>query len=273
MALVPSGSFGTWSPVSDAALKILDSPFPQSVQDNFIRGAQILTEFKHPNAVIVNDIGFVGGIPYIEMEYLEGQTLREWLKAGEHVPLEKVVWFLGELCEVLGEFHKLGIVHRDIKPENIMIFTDPDSGRERVKLLDFGIAKMIHDESTLDHDTIAGTPNYMSPEQIRPGMRLGSEKHELDGRSDLYSTGVVLYQLLTGTLPFRGPMWAVMAAHLNSPPLSMKEANPKAEDSPPGRAGGLALPKEEARGQAPVCPRTRRGVPQSGRGVRSPDAR
>ena len=193
-----------------------------------VRGAQILSQFKHPNAVIVNDIGVVGDVPYIEMEYLEGQTLREWLKRGEQAPLDKVVWLLSELCEVLGQAHKLGIVHRDIKPENIMIFTDSESGRERVKLLDFGIATMIHD-SSWDDDTIVGTPAYMSPEQFRPHIRSGGEKRELDGRSDLYSTGVVLYQLLTGTLPFHGPIEALAAAHLNSPPLPMKEANPKAE--------------------------------------------
>jgi hypothetical protein len=169
------------------------------------------------------------------MEYLEGQTLREQLKPGEHVPLDNVVWLLRELCEVLDHAHKLGIVHRDIKPENIMIFTDPEHGRRMVKVLDFAIGEMIGDEGGSEQTGVAGffgTPAYMSPEQIRGGIERGGEKHELDGRSDLYSTGVVLYELLTGTLPFRGTTSALLAAHLNSPPLPMREANPKAEVPP-----------------------------------------
>jgi len=217
------------------ALKIIHSSIiarMPSVWERFRREAQTLTQLKHPNAVIVHDTGVAGTVHYIEMEYIEGQTLREWLRPGEHSPLDKVVWFLRELCEVLGQAHELGIVHRDIKPENIMIFTDPESGRERVKVLDFG---MIEDQGSPEQTGaggLMGTPAYMSPEQIRGSVERGGEKHEIDGRSDLYSTGVILYQLLTGTLPFRGPIWALAAAHLNHPPLPMKEANPKA-DVPP----------------------------------------
>ncbi len=214
------------------ALKIIHSYIMPSVWERFRQEVQILTELKHPNAVTIHDFGVVGYAPYIEMEYVEGQTLREWLKPGELTPLDKVVWLLRELCEVLGQAHELGIVHRDIKPENIMIFTDAENGRERVKVLDFG---MIADQGSLEQTGaggLKGTPAYMSPEQIRGSIERGDKKHEIDWRSDFYSTGVVLYQLLTGTLPFRGPLWAVAAAHLNNPPLPMKEANAKAEVLP-----------------------------------------
>ncbi len=245
VAWVRSGSFGTCAPASDAALKIIHPSIARmpSVRARFGRDARILTQLKHPNAVAVHDIGVVGNVHYIEMEYVEGQTLREWLKPGEHWPLDKVVWLLREVCEALGEAHKLGIIHRDIKPENIMIFTDPESGRERVKVLDFGGTKMIEDDS--EQAAVAGligTPAYMSPDQILAWgrsygiMQMGEnrvvEKHQLDERSDLYSTGVLLYQLLTGTLPFRGTKCALLAAHLNSPPLPMSEANPEAEVPP-----------------------------------------
>jgi serine/threonine protein kinase len=216
------------------ALKIMHSFIARvpGVWTRFLREAQTLTQPKHPNAVVVHDIGVVGNVHYIEMEYLEGQTLREWLGPGEHAPLDKVVWLLGELCEALGQAHKFGIVHSDIKPENIMIVTDPESGRERVKVLEFGVAKVLFEDQNPSNIVFAGligTPAYMSPEQIRESIKSGAEKHKLDRRSDLYSTGVVLYQLLTGTLPFRGTTWALLAAHLNKPPLPMKEANPKAE--------------------------------------------
>jgi serine/threonine protein kinase len=219
------------------ALKIIHPSIARmpSVRARFRREVQALTQLKHPNAVIVHDIGVAGSVCYIEMENLEGQTLRERLKPGECMPLDKVVWLLRELCEVLGHAHMLGIVHRDIKPENIMIFPDPESGRERVKVLDFAIGEMIEDEGGPEQTGVAGffgTPAYMSPEQIRGGIERGSEKHKLDGRSDLYSTGVVLYEVLTGTLPFRGTISALLAAHLKNPPLPMKEANPKAEVSP-----------------------------------------
>src|SRR5262249_986025 len=125
------------------------------------------------------------------------------------------------------------IVHRDLKPSNLMLLEGKQK-EIRLKVLDFGIAKMVEDESGAGL-TIAGglvgTPAYMSPEQIQEGDK-EHRTHEVDGRSDLYSTGVVLYQLLTGVLPFRGSGLAVLAAHLHDKVPAMRQANPRANVPP-----------------------------------------
>jgi eukaryotic-like serine/threonine-protein kinase len=152
-----------------------------------------------------------------------------------------------QLCAVLQEAHghideKTGapkpIIHRDLKPSNLMLI-DSKHQQEviRLKVLDFGIAKMIEDEGSTTEQTVTaagdmlGTPAYMSPEQIKGGFDK-EEKSTIDGRSDLYSTGVVIYHLLTGVRPFRGNSMAMIGAHLNLPPPSMKESNPDAKVPP-----------------------------------------
>jgi formylglycine-generating enzyme required for sulfatase activity len=158
------------------------------------------------------------------------------------MPLPWTVQILDQLCAVLQEAHGYvdeddhkakPIIHRDLKPSNLMLVQPKhESDPPKLKVLDFGIAKMVEDEGggeLTGAGDLVGTPAYMSPEQIRGGFERDGQKQELDGRSDIYSAGVVLYHFLTGTLPFRGSRMALLGAHLSNPPLPMKEANPKVE--------------------------------------------
>ena len=185
-------------------------------------GAEFLFRLEHPNAVAIYDTGIVGDLAYIEMEYIEGQTLRRRLKPGEPLPPRKVERLLRELCEVLDQAHKIGIVHRDIKPENIMIFTDPASGLEQTKVLDFGILKILADGP----GTIAGTPAYMAPEQIRGDFSV-RRRFRIDRLSDIYSVGVMFYEVLTGARPFAGAnVIEILSAHIQTPPPPFSEKAP-----------------------------------------------
>ncbi len=157
--------------------------------------------------------------------------------------LEWTTRLLDQLCSVLQEAHghvdkKSGkakpIIHRDLKPSNLMLAEDRPDG-QNLKVLDFGIAKMIHDEGSPEltgQGDFVGTPHYMSPEQIRGGVGKDGQG-EIDGRSDIYSVGVLLYQLLTGSLPFTGRTnMEVLVAHLHHTPAPMSDANPRAKIPP-----------------------------------------
>jgi eukaryotic-like serine/threonine-protein kinase len=191
------------------ALKVLRSSIAggSTYPERFFREARILARLKHPNAVIVYDTGMVGDLRYIELEYLEGKTLRERLTSGQPCPLPWVEWVLREVCLVLARAHDLGIVHLDLKPTNIIITSDPVSRQEQIKVLDFGIAMIIGGETAdatapaLRMDRAIGTPGYSSPEQFAIH---GDEvtRVPIDHRSDLYSLGVILYEMLTGARPF-----------------------------------------------------------------------
>ncbi|MFQ5638121.1 MAG: serine/threonine protein kinase [bacterium] len=154
----------------------------------FMREAQAAARLNHPNIVTVYELGEHADIVYIAMEYIDGETLRE-LITQQDLPILKAINFVIEICAGLSRAHKAGIVHRDLKPENIMI--DRDGW---VKILDFGLAKL-RDRSTLTKAGFTmGTPAYMSPEQVRG--------EALDERTDIFSTGVLLYELITGLHPF-----------------------------------------------------------------------
>ena len=215
------------------ALKLIKADVAEksSIRRRFDQEAKILAKLKHPNAVAVHDAGIVGEHAYIEMDYLQGQTLRHYLTPGQPLPLRRILFFLDELCKVLGQAHKLGIVHRDIKPENIMVLTDPETGEEQVKVLDFGIAKLIHElgaesvASTMHTEGPLGTAAYCSPEQL--GYDLDTEKRtEIDHRSDLYSTGVMLYEMLVGARPFSGKYTQLLIQHAKTPPPRFAEKKP-----------------------------------------------
>lgn len=174
------------------ALKIL----PQSLAadptftERFIREGRVLAKLNHPNIVTIHDFGESNGFFYLLMEYVSGVNLRQAMKAGRFTPAQALS-LIPEICEALQYAHTQGVLHRDVKPENILLDT-----AGRVKIADFGIAKLVteaHTEALTGSGTI-GTPHYMAPEQIeRPG--------EVDHRADIYSLGVVLYELLTGELP------------------------------------------------------------------------
>lgn len=161
-------------------------------RDGFIREARLAAQLTHPNIVTIFDVGISDNKPYIAMELLEGATLEELLKRHQKMSLGSAIEISCQLAEALAYAHKYGVVHRDIKPGNILVLRD----RKTVKLTDFGIAKIdekINQSGRLD-DKVLGTPEYMSPEQI-----LGQT---VDKRSDLYSSGVLMYKMLTGLTPF-----------------------------------------------------------------------
>jgi CHASE2 domain-containing sensor protein len=165
------------------------------VKDRFFREAQSAGRLNHPHIVAIYDAGEEHDLAYIAMEFLKGADLSRYASADALLPLPKVIDLMIQCAEALDYAHQQGVVHRDIKPGNIMY--DPDSGK--VKITDFGIAR-ITDASATRTGTVLGTPNYMSPEQA-----LGDK---VDGRSDLFSLGVVLYQLSTGHLPFEADSMA-----------------------------------------------------------------
>jgi serine/threonine-protein kinase len=232
-----------------SALKLIKAEIAQNDKGwrRFKREAQLMAKLQHPNAVAVYDFKRTIGMGYIEMEFVRGRSLDRIVqeKQGEPLPLEMVAPILDQLCSVLQEAHSYtdentgktkAIIHRDLKPSNLMI-VDRKPAEQNLKVLDFGIAKMIDEDvqgatEVTGAGDILGTPAYMSPEQIRGGSE-SDESREIDGRSDLYSTGVMIYQLLTGVLPFRGNRMSILAAHLTKTPPPMKEANPKVT-IPPG---------------------------------------
>lgn len=173
------------------ALKMLSHAlvFDESFADHFAEEARLVAKLDHPHITRVIDTEQAYGTHFIVMEKLTGQLLEEVVEEDSHVTWENARRILREIAEALAYSHDMGFIHRDIKPENVFLLTDG-----RVKLLDFGIAT--HSGGGADEKKIFGTPYYMSPEQI-----LGQA---VDGRSDLYSLGILAFELLTGDIPFDG---------------------------------------------------------------------
>jgi serine/threonine protein kinase len=179
------------------ALKILtrgrqDGSAAAAFAERFAREARALARLNHPNIVAVHEYGEAGGYPFLLMEYVDGLTLRQLIQRGKLAP-EEALTIVPRICEALQFAHQKGIIHRDIKPENILL-----DRAGQVKITDFGIAKMIapgaSDYSLTGAKEVVGTPYYMAPEQVeRPQW--------VDHRADIYSLGVVFYEMLTGELP------------------------------------------------------------------------
>ncbi|KYF68409.1 serine/threonine-protein kinase [Sorangium cellulosum] len=167
----------------------------------FFQEAQAVNRIRHPNIVDVIDAG-VGDLgPYIVMEHLDGESLGMALARFGRLDMEAAVGVAIPVLEALDAAHRAGIIHRDLKPENIFIAFDPSRGSAVVRLLDFGIAKVLDSDGPSPRTrtgVVFGTPDYLSPEQA-------TGDSPLDGRSDLFSVGVLLYEVLTGTRPFRAP--------------------------------------------------------------------
>lgn len=176
----------------------------------FQREAQAAGVLAHPNIVTVYDFGEDNGVLYLAMEFLEGKSLQELVEKQNILPVETIIPMYEQVCSALDLAHSHNIVHRDIKPANIMIL---DSGL--VKVTDFGIAKMMSVGMT-QAGQILGTPNYMSPEQVKGRM--------VDGRSDIFSLGVILYELVTGEKPFGGSnITTVIYKIINENPIPPRE--------------------------------------------------
>ena len=185
------------------AVKVLSQRFvgDETAQQRFRREARASGRMQHPNAVMVNDFGATeDGWLYIVMELLEGQTLRDLLAREAPLDPARVVSFMLQTCAAVGAAHDAGLIHRDLKPANIFIEHRPNLAAV-VKVLDFGVAKFVVEEHDDDYNTltqvgaIIGTPRYMSPEQC-------SGAAPLTPASDVYSLGIILYEMLTGAVPF-----------------------------------------------------------------------
>ena len=160
----------------------------QDVKARFFREAESTGRLSHPNIVTIYDAGEENDLGYIAMELIEGTPLKQWARKPNLMPVNEVLLTVATVADALDYAHQQGVVHRDIKPANIMLTKD-----RVVKVMDFGIAKMASSSKT-QTNIVMGTPTYMSPEQIAG--------KKVDGRSDIFSLGVVLFELLTGQLPF-----------------------------------------------------------------------
>lgn len=209
------------------AIKVLK---PQLLQQNeaeefikrFEREAQTSSRIRHPNAVTIFDFGREGNNPYLVMEYIEGQTLKSLLSLGGAMPLGQVTAIMDQVCGAATAAHRVGILHRDLKPDNIMV-TRLEDGQEHAVVLDFGIAKVFDGgdlgQTMTQTGNILGTPYYMSPEQVL--------NKELDPRSDVYALSVILYQMLTGDVPFRADSAPqLMMRHVNDLFVPVRQKRP-----------------------------------------------
>src|SRR5688500_15756349 len=190
------------------AIKILDDRHASDDQfvERFRREAQNAAGLSHPSIVSIYDRGEAEGTYYIAMEYVEGRTLKELLVARGPSPLGIAIDYTRQVLAALRFAHRNGIVHRDIKPHNVIV-----DGEARAKVTDFGIARAGAASQMTEAGSIVGTAQYLSPEQARGGP--------IDQRSDLYSVGIVLYELLTGTVPFTGDTPVEIAMkHLSEKP-------------------------------------------------------
>ena len=182
------------------------------------REVQICRRISHPNVVRVYDVGRFSGGLFVTMEHLEGHSLDRVIAQESPVPFDRIRTILGEIAAGLREAHALGVVHRDLKPGNVMVTPT------RIKILDFGIARLGSDPRMTQAGFVLGSPSYMSPDQLQ-GM-------DLDGRSDLYSLGIVAFTLLAGREPFESTEPTVLALkHLQEAPPDVRGFRPETPDA------------------------------------------
>ena len=258
----------------------------EGVTSRFLNEARAVNEIQHPNVVEITDIGEEGGLHYIVMPFLEGETLGERLERVRVLDEATTLRIARQVCSALDAAHKRGIIHRDLKPENLFLTSHPDFP-DHVKVLDFGVAKLRGvsqgSPALTQAGMVVGTPFYMSPEQCR-----GSD--DVDGRSDVYSLAVVLYQALTGKPPFTSEqIMDVMIAHTTRAPVPAIQVNPSIpahinaaimrglEKDPANRFASmlelrdaLENPPRPPAARAGGAARFRAGCATAGRGRRSP---
>ena len=191
------------------ALKILNQAMEESQEGlkRFLQEAEIGESLRHANIVEIFETGYAQKTHFISMEYLEGQTLKQYISERRNLPLSEIIQISRQILNGLAEIHRHGVVHRDLKSGNIMLLNN-----HQVKIMDFGLARTFLLSTLTDQNTFVGTLSYMSPEQTI-GMKV-------DQRSDLYSFGVILYEMIFGELPFtaENEMELIFAIHNQTPP-------------------------------------------------------
>ena len=186
----------------------------EEYEGRFYQEAKAAGRLNHPNIVTIYDVGKSGDIAYIAMEFLEGRELRDILNEGALLPVDQVLNIVAQVAQGLAYAHEHDIVHRDVKPSNIMVIRDGHA-----KITDFGIARMASASVRTQTGMVLGSPKYMSPEQV-----MGKS---IDQRSDIFSLGVMLYEMLTGQAPFNGEnVNAIMYQTLNTVPTPPNTLNP-----------------------------------------------
>ena len=199
------------------AVKILKDEYAKDpdIRKRFSIESQAVAKLSHHNIVSVYDVGSENGTDYIVMELIEGITLKEYLQKKGSLSWQEAVFFAEQICRALVHAHSRGIIHQDIKPQNVIILRDGTA-----KLTDFGIASFATTQETRVVQEAIGSVHYISPEQAK-----GSK---IDYRTDIYSLGVVMYEMLTGKLPFEGETaLQVVMQHLNAVPLAPSELVPE----------------------------------------------
>jgi serine/threonine protein kinase len=213
------------------AIKVLNPSYAgehdPEFHKRFFLEASVASKLTHPNTVTIFDYGRTeDDVYYMAMEYLEGHTLHRAIRDAGYLPEERVAHIARQICRALREAHSVGVIHRDLKPANIFLVEHGDEA-DFVKVLDFGLVKNVADkgEDLTQTGMFMGSPKYMAPEQIR-GDRV-------DARTDVYALGIILYEMLTGKVPFDRPTSVnILMAHVHEDPLPMREMNPQISVSP-----------------------------------------
>ena len=196
------------------AIKLLPTTrHDEAAMTRFIRGAQGITDLHHAHIVPLYEHGAADGYYYMAMRYIKGGSLGDLMRRQGPLEPGSACDLIRQIADALQFAHKRGIYHRDIKPSNILLSPD----RKTAYLADFGIAQIMGQETVTEFGKLVGTPEFMSPEQVRGG--------DLDGRSDIYSLGITLYAALTGKLPFRGEAATVLYHHVFTEPWPVRKVN------------------------------------------------
>lgn len=199
----------------EVAIKILKPEISddEKIIERFSNELKLARKIVHRNVGRMYDINDEDGTHFITMEYVPGEDLKSFIKRVGHLPTGKAISIAKQVCEGLVEAHRLGVVHRDLKPSNIMIDLEGNA-----RIMDFGIARSLKTKGLTSTGVMVGTPEYMSPEQV--------EGKEIDRRSDIYSLGVILFEMLTGKAPFSGETpYSIAFKHKTEPPPDPKELN------------------------------------------------
>ena len=228
LGLEGSGGMGTvyralqHSMGREVAVKVLKRSFStdRALVKRFMREARSASRLAHPNIITVFDFGQTSrGELYLVMELLKGRSLRQISELEGALPTERVLSLIGQLCDALTSAHEMGVIHCDIKPDNVFVLSGAGQSGEFIKVIDFGLAKVVRPDGTISNKDVRvdGTPAYMSPEQV-----MGQP---VDRRTDIYSIGVLLYELLAGRLPFNKTQAArMLMAHVLEEPRPLREA-------------------------------------------------